>query len=1095
MFLIIALSTMLSTIGTGPVQYHTASASAAPAAVSTATPITNVHANTTKPAQYSKLEVTFDLGAAYRNPFDPNEVDAVAEITTPSGQVEVVPAFYASAASPNWTVRYSPRQKGKHELVIKVKDRNGVSISSNLKFEAKKPEDGRGFIGVSGDRFVDSYGNQFIPLGTNYAWGNPSDTLAAMPEYKASDMNMIRVWLTAWWANYAPEYGPASTTQNGITMTYDGIGKYNLDNMARMDTLIDTARANDLFVMLTLNSFGDFWYDWAYHAYNSDNGGPSTWKENATDFWYNPEAIAYQKQLLRYIFARWGYSTSLGMLEYWNESDNRVDTSADVRDSWHEALDDYWKSWDFYKHPTTTSFAWKDHAEQHATQQSWEGLNTLDVVNMHLYSEDSNVIDLWQSNLNALKPYGNRPVFIGEAGKTGNDVSTDAELLNYIHDGVWAPLFRAGAAGSNLWWTFESGFNMPLVYKEQYQHLAQFIQPEESVLINMPYIDYGVQSNAAKVGAYQNHSEALLWVNDTQSPYDNPNARIVPSMQVSIPNLDAGNYRVVYYDTYTGATINEQTLQATQQGLNLTLPSFSRDIAIKASKLGKPVKDKQAPSAPSQLGSTRQTEHLIKLNWNLAADNVGVTGYDVYRDGEQIGSVSGLTSNFTDTVLKPGTSYNYTIIARDAEGNESSASEKLLVSTKAEDKSAPASPGNLTKAASAVDTIGLTWSASTDNTGVTGYLVYRDEALIGRTNGTTLQFEDQGLRPGYTYSYTVKAEDAALNLSSASNVVTATTESPNMTDNLLENPGFETIEGATPADWTCEQSWYCSADTNEKKSGDASMRISGDTGAWFGIASAAVPAIAGNTYMLDSFAKVSANNGTSIKVRLQFLNAVNSILDDKIVKVINGTTNGYENIYGAFEAPANTTKVRVYIYIEGLNAVINLDDFSVKGYGQGVAEPTEPQGELLLNAGFDDHNDSWKTAMWSCEKEWLCQWTDQVKRSGTASMRVVTTDPQWFSVYQDALAAPGQTYTLDGFVQVNQTAAGGKLQVKLVFFDANDSQLSEEWIKDYEATTAGFENVHGTKTAPAGTAKVRVLCNVNGMTAEMYLDDFSLSAE
>ncbi|MCM3628297.1 DUF5060 domain-containing protein [Paenibacillus glycanilyticus] len=1056
----------------------------------TSTAITNVRLNTDKPAQFAKLEATFNLGTTYSNPFDPEEVDAVAEITTPSGIIETVPAFYASPSSPSWTVRYSPRQQGKHELIIAVKDKNGISRSGTIKFNAKKPDAGRGFMNVSGDRFVDSYGKQITLLGTNYAWGNPPETLAAMPEYRNAGMNLMRVWLTAWWANYSPEYGPVTTTQNGITMTYDGIGKYNLDNMTRMDTLIETAKDNDLYIMLTLNSFGDFWYDWAYHAYNRDNGGTSQWKENQTDFWYNPEAIDYQKKLLRYVFARWGYSTSLGMLEYWNESDNRVDTTAEIRDSWHATLDEYWKSWDFYKHPTTTSFAWKDHVEQHATQDSWDGLESLDAVNMHLYAADSDITGLWEASLNALRTFGNRPVFIGEAGKTGNDISTDDSLLNYVHDGVWGPVFRSGAAGANVWWIFENGFNMPPAYKEQYANLARFIQPEEENLVNMGFKDYGTQSNGTKVGAFQDQTGAIGWINDPAYTYDAENGRAVSGMLFSVTGLQAGKYQVSFYNTYTGTTISTTSITSGSQGLTMAIPSFSRDIAFKAVLTEKSKKDKTDPSAPSQLASTVITEHTIKLTWNASSDNVAVTGYDIYRNGKRISVVSGLANSYRDVALQPGTPYQYMIKAHDAGGNESGGST-IVAATNPSDTFQPTSPLDLAVTDTGINTIDLGWSSSYDNTGVTGYLIYRDSVLIGRSTETT--FQDRDLRPGTAYTYTIKATDKALNASAASDAVIVTTESPTMTDNLVLNPGFETIANGMPMGWTCEQSQYCASDTTEKKSGEASLRISGTTGAWFGVVSAAVPASAGNTYLMDSFANISVNNGSTVKVRMQFMNAADSILDDKTVKVYNGTTSGYDNIYGSFTAPSGTAKVRVYLYIEGLNTVINLDDFSIKGYGDGVVTPEEPSANLLLNPGFDDHNDSWKTAIWTCEKEWLCQWTDQVKRSGMAAMRVNPSNPDWFSVYQDALVTPGQSYTLDGFVQLSKQGTGGKLQVKLIFYNAAGEQLTEEWLKDYDGTTSGFENVHGTKAAPANAAKARVQLYVNGLAGEMYFDDFSLS--
>ncbi|WP_275667929.1 discoidin domain-containing protein [Paenibacillus oryzisoli] len=69
--------------------------------------------------------------------------------------------------------------------------------------------------------------------------------------------------------------------------------------------------------------------------------------------------------------------------------------------------------------------------------------------------------------------------------------------------------------------------------------------------------------------------------------------------------------------------------------------------------------------------------------------------------------------------------------------------------------------------------IDLSWAASTDNVGVTGYDVFRGAALVG--SSTTTSFTDTGLTASTTYSYTVKAKDAASNVSAASNTISATT--------------------------------------------------------------------------------------------------------------------------------------------------------------------------------------------------------------------------------------------------------------------------------------------------------------------------------
>jgi chitodextrinase len=74
----------------------------------------------------------------------------------------------------------------------------------------------------------------------------------------------------------------------------------------------------------------------------------------------------------------------------------------------------------------------------------------------------------------------------------------------------------------------------------------------------------------------------------------------------------------------------------------------------------------------------------------------------------------------------------------------------------------------------------LSWGASTDNTGVTGYKVYRDGVYLGSTTATT--YLDNTAQGGTTYGYTVYAYDAAGNTSGPSNTATVTatadTQSP-----------------------------------------------------------------------------------------------------------------------------------------------------------------------------------------------------------------------------------------------------------------------------------------------------------------------------
>ncbi|VXB43664.1 Secretion protein [Flavobacterium sp. 9AF] len=89
------------------------------------------------------------------------------------------------------------------------------------------------------------------------------------------------------------------------------------------------------------------------------------------------------------------------------------------------------------------------------------------------------------------------------------------------------------------------------------------------------------------------------------------------------------------------------------------------------------------------------------------------------------------------------------------------------------DTTAPSSPTNLTASGTTQTTTNLSWTASTDNVGVTGYNVYQGSTQIG--TATTASFNATGLTPSTTYSFSVKAKDAAGNISASSNVVSVTT--------------------------------------------------------------------------------------------------------------------------------------------------------------------------------------------------------------------------------------------------------------------------------------------------------------------------------
>lgn len=89
--------------------------------------------------------------------------------------------------------------------------------------------------------------------------------------------------------------------------------------------------------------------------------------------------------------------------------------------------------------------------------------------------------------------------------------------------------------------------------------------------------------------------------------------------------------------------------------------------------------DTTAPTTPTNLNATAASSSQINLSWNAATDNVGVTGYKIYRNGIYLKSFTGLTAS--DTGLSSSTTYCYTVSACDAANNESSQSTQACAST------------------------------------------------------------------------------------------------------------------------------------------------------------------------------------------------------------------------------------------------------------------------------------------------------------------------------------------------------------------------------------------------------------------------------
>ena len=191
-------------------------------------------------------------------------------------------------------------------------------------------------------------------------------------------------------------------------------------------------------------------------------------------------------------------------------------------------------------------------------------------------------------------------------------------------------------------------------------------------------------NNTAGTAAYN----AEYYVLGQASKFVKPGA-----VRLDSNTFGSGNIEDVAFRNPDGSTalvvLNADTANAHTFGVSESGQSFSYTLPAKAvatftwPALGSGgTGDTTAPSAPTGLAAGGTTASSTTLNWTASTDNTGVTGYDVYRNGTQVGTTTGATG-YTDSGLSASTSYSYTVKAFDAAGNLSPASNTATVTTSA----------------------------------------------------------------------------------------------------------------------------------------------------------------------------------------------------------------------------------------------------------------------------------------------------------------------------------------------------------------------------------------------------------------------------
>ncbi|MFF0297703.1 glycoside hydrolase family 6 protein [Kitasatospora sp. NPDC004614] len=258
---------------------------------------------------------------------------------------------------------------------------------------------------------------------------------------------------------------------------------------------------------------------------------------------------------------------------------------------------------------------------------------------------------------------------------------------NYVDEATYAKAFRTKAVASG----FNANVGMLIdTSRNGWGGSSRPAGPGPTTSVDA-YVDGGRIDRRFQTGNWCNQSGAGLGERPKAAPEDGIAAYVwvkppgeSDGASSAIPNNEGKGFDRMCDPTYTGNPRNNNNMSGALPGAPLAGHWFSAQFQELLKNaypaLGPSTGDTTPPTAPTGLAATT-TAGSVSLTWNAATDNVGVTGYDVYRGGVLIGSTAG--TSYTETGLTASTAYSYTVKARDAAGNVSAASAALVATTQA----------------------------------------------------------------------------------------------------------------------------------------------------------------------------------------------------------------------------------------------------------------------------------------------------------------------------------------------------------------------------------------------------------------------------
>jgi hypothetical protein len=554
-----------------------------------------------KVERFERLTIPIHLSATYENAFDPREINVQAEVETPSGKTEQVPAFFfqdfKSVALTEdqeillpkrcdpWRLYYRPQQVGRYKLHVIVGDRSGMARTPDQTFEVVASQR-KGFLRVSkiDPRYFEfDNGESYFGIGPS-GWMRESNYIFGGNPRWVSTRRLDDYYGRKARAGCNYDYCLAEFFGRLYTR-----GGYIDQHVAwKCEHRVRTMEEQGIYWVTCYDDLcRSICYGLDTLPYSEAQGGPCRTIE---ELYFHPRAIQMQRDHLRYFVGRMADSPALMVWAIGDEGQAGARFSPLMTRSWIKGLQNYVREIDVYQHPHIMcegprSLAeggdaiiipdWYFHRDVDAVTLSLELMQKYGQFNCPLINPEGGMVE-WTKPEDALGPKRALYYLSGERWKFPEAIS--------FHNHLWISLFLKNAVGGTEW------MGAFIDRKNELYHataMRNYLAGESLTKPHWEMATASVSNEDLRGFCLTSEGKSLAWVQNRfytwlEAGHQGKTPPTIAGAEVSIPVKKDGAYRVELWDTRSGKVVSSSNATATSQTVRYALPPIVKDVALKA---------------------------------------------------------------------------------------------------------------------------------------------------------------------------------------------------------------------------------------------------------------------------------------------------------------------------------------------------------------------------------------------------------------------------------------------------------------------------------------------------------------------------------